>query len=66
MEKVVKEIKQSYPNFWYKLYADDMVIILEHKEMKKFLIIMINTFKEFDLIFNPKKSAIVNIKNHSE
>ena len=50
--------------FWYKFYADDMVVVMEHNKIAKFLKILINKFKEYDLIFNAKKSAIVNIKGH--
>ena len=40
-----------------------MVVIIKHKHIKKFLKITIAVFDQFKLIFNSKKSAIVNIKN---
>ena len=41
-----------------------MVVILKDQHIKKFLKILINQFKEFNLLFNAKKSAIMNIRNH--
>ena len=43
-----------------------MVVIIKHKHVKKFLKITIAVFDRFKLIFNPKKSAIVNIKNFAD
>ena len=40
-----------------------MVVILKDQHVKKFLKILINQFKELNLLFNAKKSAI-NIRNH--
>ena len=60
----MERVKKEYDDFWYKLYADDMVLILKNQHIKKFLKILINQFKEFNLLFNAKKSAIMNIRNH--
>ena len=42
-----------------------MVIVIEHSIIPDFLYVLIQNFKKFSLIFNAKKSAIVNIKNHN-
>ena len=41
-----------------------MVVCIKHKYISQFLEILVTTFKEYNLIFNAKKSAIINIKNH--
>lgn len=43
-----------------------MVVILKHKHLPKFLRIMKYKFDKYSLIFNAKKSAITQIKNHNK
>jgi len=67
MEQVIEEIKKAYASkFFYKLYADDLVVIIKHKFLPRFLKIMAFYFKKYSLIFNAKKSAISCIKNHKK
>ena len=66
MEHVFNKIKNVFKTkFWYKLYADDLVISIKHNLLPKLIKIINNIFTEFKLIFNAKKSAIIKIKNHS-
>ena len=41
-----------------------MVVILDHKEIPDFLKNLVEIFDKFNLIFNSKKSSLVNIKQH--
>ena len=42
-----------------------MTVILRHAYIPRFLRIMSTNFADFSLMLNSKKSAIVNIKNHT-
>ena len=66
MEEVISQVLKKFTSFWYKLYADAMVVILDHKNIPKFLKQLKKQFDKFSLIFNAKKSAITNIRNHLE
>lgn len=43
-----------------------MVVVIKHDHIPIFLEHLVKTFNDFGLIFNSKKSAIVNIKNHKK
>ena len=43
-----------------------MVVIIDHRHIPKFLKVLKSKFDSFSLIFNAKKSAISNIRNHAE
>ena len=44
MEEVIDSVKEKFDSFWYKLYADDMVVILKHNLISEFLHILTKTF----------------------
>ena len=65
METFLAELKSSInDSFTYYAYADDLVIILNYNHLPNFLQKFQMKTKEFNLIMNSKKSALVPIKNH--
>jgi hypothetical protein len=51
---------------YYKMYADDLVIITEKSSLEKILDILFDTSKLYKLRINTKKSAILSIKGRSK
>ena len=49
---------------WYKLYADDLVLITAHEHLKDVLTILREVSIEYNLKINPKKSGIFAAKGH--
>ena len=56
----------SHIDFWYKLYADDLVIMVNHKSIEEVITVLKQVSTENSLIINPKKSAIMFVKNHKK
>lgn len=66
MEDVMRQVKEraNLPELWYKLYADDLVVMVESGDLEKLIVTLKEVSTEYSLIVNPKKSAIVVVKNH--
>jgi hypothetical protein len=65
MEEVMKILKSKCEfEIWYKLYADDLVLIVNHSHVKEVIVKLNEVSQEFQLIINPKKSGIFLVKNH--
>jgi hypothetical protein len=62
METVMRELKNVCAEFWYKLYADDLVIICKQIHLRKIITNLRIITKKFSLILNEKKSAIFLLK----
>ena len=52
--------------FFYKLYADDLVVFLKESQIKHFLEKFIKVSNIFNLKLNPIKCAILAVQNHTE
>jgi len=65
MEDVIERVagRCAFP-FWHKLYADDLVITVNHQHLVAFLTTLHEVSCEYDLRVNPKKCAVFAIKNH--
>jgi hypothetical protein len=50
--------------FWHKLYADSMIIKINHQHLVAFLTTLHEVSCEHDLRVNPKKYTVFAIKNH--
>lgn len=61
LEEAINTMKKKFKKnrLWYKLYADDVVLILKASKLELFLKILSETAQEFNLILNKKKSAII-------
>ncbi len=55
----------SLVKFFYKLYADDLVIIVKQSNLCHLISKLIKSFSKYDLILNPSKSAIFALHNHT-
>jgi hypothetical protein len=51
-------------NLWYKLYADDMVLMTTHQHLDSVLTALHDVSARYNLRINPKKSAIFAVKAH--
>ena len=68
MEDMIQELNRRCTdlNLWYELYADDLVVCVNHKHLEQLLARLQETSTEYDLRINPKKCAIFAIKNHKK
>ena len=67
MEDVMAEVtKRCTFSFWYKLYADDLVMTVSHQYLEILLATLHEISCEYDLKVNPKKCAILAIKKHNK
>jgi hypothetical protein len=66
MEEAIEQVtvKCKEFTFWHKLYADDLVVSVKYSHLEKFLTILHEVSKEFDLRVNPKRCAIFAIRGH--
>ena len=66
MEDVMAEVREHCAgfDFWYKLYADDLVVTVSHQHLETFLAALHQVSRNYDLIINPKKCGIFAIKKH--
>ncbi len=66
MEDVMQEIRRECrdDNLWYKLYADDLVLVTPTHHLESLLESLYSVSKRFNLTINAKKSAIFAIKGH--
>ena len=64
----MREIREgcSDKNLWYKLYADDLVLMTTHNHLESLLSTLHEVSGRFNLRVNPKKSAIFCVKNHTK
>ena len=49
---------------WYKLYADDLVLLVTHRHLPRLLHQLRRTITEFGLLLNEAKSVIFAMKGH--
>ena len=67
MEEVMKTLKQRCTyDIWYKLYADDLVLIVQHHNVSDVISNLGEVSKEFELMINSKKSGIFHVKDHDK
>lgn len=68
MEEVCKEFKKKLSRKleWYKVYADDLVLISSYKNIEEVINSVIEISKCYNLIINKTKSAILAIKCHNK
>jgi hypothetical protein len=59
-------LKLTRASLWYKLYADDLVLIVNYRQLHNVLNKLRQTVAEFGLILNVSKSAIFFIKGHQK
>ena len=61
MERVMRELKErmDLPNLWYKLYADDLVIVVPQRIIYNVLIVLGEVSEEYNLTINRKKSGLL-------
>jgi hypothetical protein len=66
MEDITQEIKRecSDDNLWYKLYADDLVLVIPKNNLKNLIESLYSVSILFNLTINAKKSAIFAMKGH--
>lgn len=50
--------KLGYPDLWYKLYADDLVLVVPQGMVQTVLDTLIQVSQDFNLTVNRKKSGI--------
>lgn len=65
MEEFLRILKERIEIQKYLVYADDLVIIIDHTSVTRFLNELYILAEDFHLIINPKKSSIIPIKNHT-
>ena len=60
MEDAMRDIREgcSDKNLWYKLYADDLVLMTTHNHLESLLSTLHEVSGRFNLRVNPKKSAV--------
>jgi hypothetical protein len=67
MEDVIEQVTQRCAfSFWHKLYADDLVVMVNHQHLVAFLATLHDISCEYDLRINPKKCAIFEVKKHQK
>ena len=62
MEEVMAKLQESLGKeieLWYKLYADDLVMIVKHTHVERLLEHLFRISDEFGLKVNEKKSGIL-------
>ena len=66
MHELMKEFFELLPSdirMQYKFYADDLIIICQHKHTKKIIQTLRAVSENFNLIINNAKSGILPIKH---
>ena len=63
MKKVKSEL--NFSNFFYRAYADDLVIICNHLNIPKTIKTLTKYSKQYNLKFNAKKSNWQKIMEHN-
>lgn len=53
-------------SFWYKLYADDLVLCVHYKHLEVLLVNLHRVSVDHDLLINPKKCAVFAVRNHAK
>ena len=53
-------------NLWYKLYADDLVLVTSYHHLNSLLTALTQVSTRYNLKINAKKSAVFCVKNHSK
>jgi hypothetical protein len=68
MEDVMRQICLSCTdrNLWYKLYADDLVLVTSYKHLNSLLTSLTEVSTRFNLKMNAKKSAVFSVKGHNK
>jgi hypothetical protein len=68
MERLIAELTARYYTFtlWYKFYANDLVLCVNHTHLQALLAALYTVSDEFDLRINPKKNAIFLVRGHSK
>jgi hypothetical protein len=68
MERVIAKLtSRCYTfTFWYKFYANDLVLCVNHTHLQVLLTALYTISDKFDLRINPKKSAIFLVRGHSK
>ena len=68
MEEVMLTLRERCKHicFWYKVYADDLVIMVNYTKVEEVLTNLFDVSREFDLKVNPKKSAILLVHGHEK
>ena len=67
MEEVMAKLQESLGKeieLWYKLYADDLVMIVRHNHVERLLDDLFRISGDFGLKVNEKKSGIFQNKGH--
>ncbi len=66
MEEFLGALLLAVPRdaLWYKVYADDLVFITNHSNLRGVLKQMRRTANDFGLILNEKKSGILAVQRH--
>ena len=62
----VKEWGCSDKQLWYKLYADDLVLITDHRHIQELIDVLFSVSEDYNLKVNEKKSAILCVQGHSK
>ena len=63
MEDMMSQLSRQYNfSFWHKLYADDLVVCVNHNHLETLLETLHNVSHNYDLKINPKKCAIFDVK----
>jgi hypothetical protein len=65
---MLEEIKPECPddNLWYKLYADDLVLVASAQQLENLLETIRNVFSRYKLTINANKYVDVVIKRHTK
>ena len=66
LEHVMQKIKEAIKldNFWYRAYADDLVIIVKHDKIPITIKKVKEISEKYNFKFNSKKSNWLKIGNH--
>jgi hypothetical protein len=66
MDDVMTQLRDriNHIQFWYKLYADDLVVIVKEMHLEELIKTLKEVSTENSLIVNAKKSAIIVVKSH--
>jgi hypothetical protein len=68
LEDVLEKLIERCQNFtfWYKVYADDLVIIVKHSRLWTLIKTLYDVSEEFSLRINAKKCAIFAVHGHNK
>lgn len=59
MELFMTQIRAHFPDIWYLLYADDLVLVTSSKQIKPLIDCLYEQSSTYNLVINAKKSAIL-------